>query len=117
MEVNCLTENEYFDRADIVFIGEVLERAVVEDEDNGICWTQAQGTACGAKVATFKIEEILKGDESNVTTVFAEDGCYCVGPYLEAGRRYKVYGIADGDRAAYSSMNGCATRALSETEI
>ncbi|MEQ5835762.1 hypothetical protein [Marinobacter sp. NFXS9] len=109
MEVSCNDAKFYLKHADIVFVGTVIDRKSIKNKA-GICWTAEQGKQCGSKVATFKIEELIKGNEANITTVFAGDGCYCVDPYLESGERYIVFATNSGDKAAYNSMNGCATQ-------
>jgi hypothetical protein len=58
--------------------------------------------------------ELIKGSDENITTVFAKDGCYCVDPYLENGRRYIVFATKGGDTAAYNSMDGYATQPYHE---
>ncbi|WP_345421947.1 hypothetical protein [Halioxenophilus aromaticivorans] len=91
----------------------MIERKPIKEEA-GICWTTEHGKQCGSKVATFKIEELIKGNEENIITVFAGDGCYCVDPYLESGQRYIVFATNSGDKAAYNSMNACATQPYHE---
>ncbi|AFM32724.1 MULTISPECIES: hypothetical protein [Pseudomonadaceae] len=113
MEVSCNDTKFYLKHADIVFVGSVIDRKPIK-EKAGICWTVEQGKQCGSKVATFEIDEVVKGDEANITTVFAGDGCYCVDPYLESGQRYIVFATNSGEKAAYNSMNGCATQPYQE---
>jgi hypothetical protein len=113
-QVACDSVESYFETADVVFVGKVIERKNIEESNDGICWTAAQGENCGSKVATFQVNELLKGKESNITTVYAGDGCYCVNPYLKTGNEYVVFGITSGDKAVYKSMNACATSPLSE---
>ena len=112
-QVICDSVESYFETADIVFVGTVIERVNIEESNDGICWTAARGENCGSKVATFQVDQLLKGTKSNITKVYAGDGCYCVNPYLEMGGKYVVFGVK-GDNGSYRSMNVCATRPFSE---
>lgn len=114
LEIICNPDEDvYFEMADIVFVGQVIHKKAVQEKSGGLCWTIENGERCGSKVATFNIEETLKGDVSSQTTVIAGDGCYCVSPYFDKGDRYIVFAQINGYRATYKSLNGCATQQFS----
>ncbi|WP_237067925.1 hypothetical protein [Microbulbifer guangxiensis] len=118
MEISCESDSEYYAKSDIVFYGQVIDRvAVVEDDDESICWTQSSGPKCGSKIATFKISEILKGAPTDSVKVMAGDGCYCVSPYLEMGESYVVFAKFNKHYDSVFSLNGCATRPMSPVEF
>ena len=117
MEVSCNSDEIYFKISDIVFVGTVIRKKPIKNETNGVCWTIEQGEQCGSKIATFEVEETLKGNASNITSIFASDGCYCVSPYFDIGEKYIVFAQADGSRAAYSSLNTCATQVHKESRL
>lgn len=79
--------------ADVIFLGKITKRDSFNDGEKGICSEySAKEPSCGSKVATFKVSKVWKGviwDGS--TTVYATDGCYCLGSYFEKGGQYIVF--------------------------
>lgn len=117
MEVSCESEEAYYAAADIVFEGIVTKRQNIDDQsENSLCWSKERGSQCGSKIATFRVERVIKGvlSPDDAPTVYAGDGCYCVDPYLDNGLRYVVYAKIDGVKSDFRSLNGCATRQINE---
>ncbi|GAB4195286.1 MAG: hypothetical protein Tsb002_27660 [Wenzhouxiangellaceae bacterium] len=117
MTVACGPEESYFEHADVVFEGVVINReAVDEQSENGICWTIEKGENCGPKVAIIEVKKVIKGATKlrQQVSVYAGDGCYCVSPYLFEGIKYKVYASEDSEQADFESFNTCATRQIDD---
>ena len=110
MQVVCDSPEVNFTKADVVFVGTVKKREVLEEENpSGLCWTQEQGKKCGAKVVSIEMEEALKGEFQETVSVKAGDGCYCVDPYLDEGIKYIIFGMKTENSGEFDSMNACAT--------
>ena len=78
--------------AQVAFVGTVI---AVRDSDYSphslVCWTPTQDRpACGGKVATLAVEEVLRGKPAKTVTVLSEDACYCLGAPWRKGEKYLV---------------------------
>lgn len=116
--MTCMTEKvtKKFKKADFVFEAKVKSRLKLDQETDGICW--AEGESCGSKIATVEIGEVWKGKfDSLETTVYSEDGCYCLGTYLPVGSRYVVFGKkSDSGQYEVSDMGACWTEPYEHVE-
>lgn len=117
MQVKCDSPENFFNNADVVFVGTVIDRVPLEQNDSdSLCWTTEQGSKCGPKKATFTVEKMLKGNHQHddKLAITAGDACYCVSPYLNKGEKYLVFGLKTDKENQFSSMNACATTLFDE---
>lgn len=100
---------ENIKNADVIFLGEVIERSPFNEEGRG--WEySAERPDCGSKIAKLKISKAWKGDFLNSeTTVYSYDGCYMVGSYLGLNRSFIVFANKTPDDAAYESQYSIGT--------
>lgn len=118
MAMQCIPEDveDYYAAADFVFEATVVDRVKIAEESNGICWTE--GDKCGAKIATVKVGNAWKGEfKTNETSIYSEDGCYCLGTYFNIGEKYLVFGNRSGEKEyEIRDMAGCATELFKNVE-
>lgn len=116
--MQCIPESveKYYKKADFVFEATVVERNKIADEGKGICWSE--GETCGPKIANVKVERTWKGDfPSSNTSLYSEDGCYCLGTYLLVGERYLVFGKKSSQKEfEVLDMGACATELIGNVE-
>ena len=86
-----LAASDIYEWADVVFVGTVVNREAVEFALTQRCWKYSTSKpACGSKVATFEVSEMIKGSVKGEVTVYSMDACYCTGSYLTKGDEYLV---------------------------
>ena len=116
--MTCMTEKvkKRFKEADFVFVAAVTAREKLNEESDGICWSE--GESCGAKIATVEVGEIWKGEfKSGEASIYSEDGCYCLGTYFPIGSKYVVFGKkSDSTQYDIRDMGACWTESYEYVE-
>lgn len=109
----CIPEElvKLYDESDIIFLGKVVSREFVVEEDGGSnCWTQKIDKNCGSKTALFEIEEIFKGSLTERVSVYSIDGCYCLGTYFHKNQKYLVFANhSKNEKYPFIDKGACAT--------
>lgn len=118
LAMQCIRESveKYYKIADFVFEATVVERTKIADQGNGICWSE--GEICGPKIAGVKVERTWKGTfPSGNTSIYSEDGCYCLGTYFNVGEKYLVFGKKSSQKEfEVLDMGACATELIANVE-
>ena len=77
--------------AEVAFVGVPTEVTQSDYNPRKICWEYSKSNPdCGGKLVKFDVQTILKGNVGNSVSVLVEDGCYCLGPYINLGEGYLV---------------------------
>lgn len=118
LAMQCIPEpvEKYYERADFVFEATVVERTKVSGEGNGIC--RSEGESCGGKIAEVSVGRTWKGEfQSGNTSIYSQDGCYCLGTYFNVGEKYLVFGMKSPESGyEISDMGACATALINNVE-
>ena len=118
LAMQCIQEpvETYYKNADFVFEATVVGRTKVSGEDNGICWSK--GESCGPKVADVKVGRAWKGEFLSAnTSIYSEDGCYCLGTYFNVGEKYLVFGKKSAEKEyEILDMGACATELMTNVD-
>ncbi len=75
-------------KADIIFLGKVIERTSFSKEEG---YSKSHQLKCGSKTALFDVYKVWKGNDHAKTTVYSIDGCTRLGSYLQLNHLYIVF--------------------------
>ncbi len=78
-------------KADIIFLGKVIERSSFMEQEGYSKLQQLRDPLCGGKTAQFDVYKVWKGNDHAKTTVYSIDACTRLGSYLQLNHLYIVF--------------------------
>lgn len=83
--------DEAVKKADIIFLGKVIERTSLEERGPYGEKYSPDEPECGSKIASFDVYKVWKGDLEKLTTVYSKGACFNVGSYFKLNHLYFVF--------------------------